>query len=89
MKIDIFELAKDKIDPGKLVAQIDTDLREVRILNPVRGRIVQELFENDFSAFTARPDAVTPFQAWSPEAIQQILQEELYSFSLGGRILHS
>ena len=91
MIIDVFGLlpgAKGP-DPNHRVATVTVHpdgTGTVEVHDPRRGARVQELFENDFSAFTDYPDGTTEFKAWSPEAIQQILSEELPSFSLSGPV---
>lgn len=91
MIIDIFGLLPGAggPDPAYHVATVrvhSDGTGQVEVHDARRGPRVQELFENDFSAFTDYPDGTTEFQAWSPEAVQQILKEELHSFSLAGRI---
>jgi hypothetical protein len=84
--IDVFTLLPGarEIDRDNLVASIDVPGRQVTIFQENRGRIVRELFENDFSAFKYEPDGTVEFQAWSNQAIEQILNEELPAFSLRG-----
>lgn len=86
MIIDVFTLLPGalEIDRDNLVASIDVANQQVTILQEKRGRIIRELFENDFGAFRHAGDGMVQFTAWSPEAIQQILDEELPSFSLRG-----
>ena len=86
MIIDVFTLLPGarEIDRDNLVASIDVTNQQVTILQEKRGRIIRELFENDFAAFKYEPDGMVDYQAWSAEAIQQILDEELPSFSLRG-----
>ena len=91
MIIEIFELLPGArlLDPDRPVALVHVPAQgpeRVEELNPRRGQLVRDLFENDFSSFVAEGDVVAEHKAWSHGAIEQILKEELYSFSLAGRI---
>ncbi len=91
MIVEVFELLPGgrELDPDRLVARVHLPLvgpGRVEVVNPQRAGIVQELFENDFSSFVGEGDVVKEHTAWSPEAIHQILQEELYAYSLAGRV---
>ncbi|ODT62320.1 hypothetical protein ABS71_15885 [bacterium SCN 62-11] len=90
MIIDVYGLLPGarEVDTSKLIATVELahESGKVTVFNEVRVRIVRELFENDFCSFVAEPDAVTDHKAWTPQAIEQILEEELPSFSLRGII---
>lgn len=86
-------------DPERKVADVKVDSDgQVRLFchDPSREAVLKQLFLEDLSAFVAvgeaEPggccaDGVKTLSAGSSEALQQILEDELYGFSLVGRIV--
>lgn len=99
MRIEIFELTLGGIlDLERKVADIRVDGGgEIRIFchDPRRERLLNDLFLNDAERFVAvgepggdvHADAVEVLPKGTREAIEQLLEDELYGFNLGGRIV--
>jgi len=102
MRVKVYELKPSLrghvIDKNRLYCIIDVKNGEgsFRFVDTKREKIIRELFDAGSHRFVAGGqmpdghffDAMESHPAWSVEAIEAIVKEELYGFNLGATIEH-
>jgi len=91
MIIDIYELFPDgSLDTEVKVAEVSVEDGNVKLScsDPSRQSLLEELFLEDLSRFVPGCDAdgTERLALGSADHIQHLLDDELYGFSLGGKV---
>lgn len=100
MRVKVYELMPSNgrfvIDPDRVycVITIENGNGTFKFLDPKREKLIRELFDGPSSSFVSGGitpegdhwDALETHPAWSAEAIQAIVEDELYGHNLGATI---
>lgn len=100
MRVKVYELKPSLrgyvIDKSRLhcIIEVKEGKGSFRFLNTKREKIIRELFDAGSNVFVAGGqspdgmhfDAVEHHPAWSKDAIEAIVKDELYGFNLGATV---